>query len=51
MYFVQVPYFNFTLRTMQNYFAGILPRDNPKNTRFAINFFTCIGLGGLTYAN
>ena len=36
---------------MQNYFAGIFPRDNPKNTRFAINFFTCIGLGGLTYAN
>lgn len=36
-------------RTLQNYFAGIFPRDNPKNTRFAINFFTCIGLGGLTY--
>lgn len=30
-------------------FAGLFPRDNPKNTRFAINFFTSIGLGGLTY--
>ncbi|CAI8049036.1 Pre-mRNA-splicing factor CWC22 homolog [Geodia barretti] len=29
-------------------FEGLLPRDNPKNTRFAINFFTSIGLGGLT---
>lgn len=29
-------------------FEGVLPRDNPKNTRFAINFFTSIGLGGLT---
>ena len=25
-----------------------MPRDNPKDTRFAINFFTSIGLGGLT---
>eukprot|EP00731_Ephydatia_muelleri_P023620 Em0015g1203a len=29
-------------------FEGLMPRDNPKNTRFAINFFTSIGLGGLT---
>ncbi|KAF0699386.1 Aste57867_10047 [Aphanomyces stellatus] len=29
-------------------FAGLFPRDNPRNTRFAINFFTSIGLGGLT---
>lgn len=29
-------------------FEGLLPRDNPQNTRFAINFFTSIGLGGLT---
>lgn len=34
--------------TMQEAFVGIMPRDNPKNTRFAINFFTTIGLGGLT---
>jgi len=26
----------------------LLPKDNPKNTRFAINYFTAIGLGGLT---
>ncbi len=30
--------------------AGLFPRDVPKNTRFAINFFTSIGLGALTYA-
>ena len=35
-------------RTLQEYFEGLLPRDNPRNTRFAINFFTTIGLGGLT---
>lgn len=34
--------------TMQAHFEGLFPRDNPKNTRFAINFFTSIGLGGLT---
>lgn len=34
--------------TLQQYFSGLFPRDNPKNTRFAINFFTSIGLGGLT---
>ncbi|KAK4275681.1 hypothetical protein QN277_018721 [Acacia crassicarpa] len=34
--------------TMQDSFESIFPRDNPKNTRFAINFFTSIGLGGLT---
>lgn len=34
--------------TLQESFAGLFPRDNPKNTRFAINFFTSIGLGGLT---
>ncbi|KAK5646767.1 hypothetical protein RI129_005231 [Pyrocoelia pectoralis] len=34
--------------TLEAHFAGLFPRDNPKNTRFAINFFTSIGLGGLT---
>ncbi|XP_030747877.1 pre-mRNA-splicing factor CWC22 homolog [Sitophilus oryzae] len=34
--------------TLQGHFAGLFPRDNPKNTRFSINFFTSIGLGGLT---
>lgn len=33
---------------MLQYFEGLLPRDNPRNTRFAINFFTSIGLGGIT---
>ncbi|KAF5398365.1 Pre-mRNA-splicing factor CWC22 [Paragonimus heterotremus] len=34
--------------TLQPFFVGLLPRDNPKDTRFAINFLTTIGLGGLT---
>lgn len=34
--------------TLQEHFSGLFPRDNPKNTRFSINFFTSIGLGGLT---
>ncbi|UYV71638.1 CWC22 [Cordylochernes scorpioides] len=29
-------------------FEGLFPRDNRRNTSFAINFFTSIGLGGLT---
>ncbi|XP_019164042.1 PREDICTED: pre-mRNA-splicing factor CWC22 homolog isoform X3 [Ipomoea nil] len=33
---------------MQESFDSIFPKDNPKNTRFAINFFTSIGLGGIT---
>lgn len=28
--------------------SGLFPKDNPRNTRFAINFFSSIGLGGLT---
>ena len=31
------------------HFEGLFPRDNPRSTRFAINFFTAIGLGALTY--
>jgi len=34
--------------TMEEVFSGLFPKDNPRNTRFAINFFTSIGLGGLT---
>jgi pre-mRNA-splicing factor CWC22 len=33
---------------MEQTFSGVFPKDNPRNTRFAINFFTSIGLGGLT---
>ena len=33
---------------MQDVFSGLFPRDNGRDTRFAINFFTSIGLGGLT---
>ena len=38
----------FTDATLQEFFTGLFPRDNPRNTRFAINFFTSIGLGPLT---
>jgi pre-mRNA-splicing factor CWC22 len=27
---------------------GMFPMDNPKNTRFAINYFTSVGLGAVT---
>lgn len=27
---------------------GMFPLDNPKNTRFAINYFTSVGLGAIT---
>ncbi|OAD80770.1 hypothetical protein PHYBLDRAFT_11102, partial [Phycomyces blakesleeanus NRRL 1555(-)] len=33
---------------MADYFQGMFPKDNPKNTRFAINYWTSIGLGALT---
>ncbi|CAE8665991.1 unnamed protein product [Polarella glacialis] len=32
----------------QQFFTGLFPRDHPKNIRFAINYFTAIGLGVLT---
>jgi len=34
--------------TMAEAWDGLMPRDNPRDTRFAINFFTSIGLGALT---
>lgn len=33
----------------EEWFSGLFPMDNPKHIRFSINFFTSIGLGGLTY--
>ena len=33
---------------MKTNFQGIFPKDNPRNTRFSINYFTSIGMGGLT---
>lgn len=33
---------------LQPYLAGVFPTDNPRNTRFSINFFTAIGMGALT---
>ena len=29
-------------------YQGIFPTDNPRNTRFSINYFTSIGMGSLT---
>ncbi|KAJ4898310.1 MIF4G domain-containing protein / MA3 domain-containing protein [Raphanus sativus] len=33
---------------MEETFEPIFPKDHPKNMRFSINFFTSIGLGGIT---
>jgi len=33
---------------LQEALDGVFPKDHPKDVRFAINFFTLIGLGGLT---
>ena len=33
---------------LRDNFKGIFPTDNPRNTRFSINYFTSIGMGGLT---
>lgn len=30
------------------WYEGIFPKDTPRNMRFSINFFTSIGLGGIT---
>ena len=34
--------------TCSHWFEGLFPKDSPRNMRFSINFFTSIGLGGLT---
>lgn len=41
-------YARFTDISLRDKFTGLLNRENPKNTRFCINFFTSIGLGALT---
>ncbi|XP_065834376.1 pre-mRNA-splicing factor CWC22 homolog [Oscarella lobularis] len=48
--FMGLPKLNERLKdpTLAAYFEGLMPRDNPRNTRFSINFFTSVGLGGLT---
>lgn len=33
---------------LQPYFSGLFPRDDPRNTRFSINYFTSIGMGAVT---
>ncbi|KAI1340536.1 MIF4G-domain-containing protein [Xylariaceae sp. FL0016] len=34
--------------TLQPSFEGLFPRDNARNVRFSINYFTSIGMGALT---
>lgn len=34
--------------SLQEDWKGLFPKDNPKSTRFSINYFTSIGLGVLT---
>ncbi|GFZ50159.1 Pre-mRNA-splicing factor CWC22 [Saitozyma sp. JCM 24511] len=38
----------FSIPDLRPAFTGMFPMDNPKNTRFAINYFTSIGLGKAT---
>jgi pre-mRNA-splicing factor CWC22 len=33
---------------LRSTFEGLFPQDNPRNTRFSINYFTSIGMGALT---
>lgn len=33
---------------LQSSYEGLFPRDNPRNTRFSINYFTSIGMGAIT---
>lgn len=33
---------------LQQYFGGLFPKDHVKNARFAVNYFTAVGLGVLT---
>lgn len=33
---------------LRPYFDGLFPHDNPRNTRFSINYFTSIGMGAVT---
>lgn len=33
---------------LRPHLEGLFPLDNPRNTRFSINYFTSIGMGGLT---
>ncbi|KAI9849643.1 MAG: pre-mRNA-splicing factor cwc22 [Sclerophora amabilis] len=33
---------------LQQSFSGLFPKENPRNTRFSINYFTSIGMGAVT---
>ncbi|KAI9668703.1 MAG: pre-mRNA-splicing factor cwc22 [Trizodia sp. TS-e1964] len=33
---------------LRSSFDGLFPKDNPRNTRFSINYFTSIGMGAVT---
>jgi len=48
MYHALIKFYIDYFRALKIAFEGIFPKDSPKNTRFSINFFTSIGLGGLT---
>lgn len=39
---------NTGVASSREWFKGLFPKDNARNTRYAINFFTSIGLGPLT---
>ncbi|KAI9798088.1 MAG: pre-mRNA-splicing factor cwc22 [Piccolia ochrophora] len=33
---------------LRSSFEGLFPKDNPRNTRFSINYFTSVGMGAVT---
>lgn len=33
---------------LRSNYEGLFPSDNPRNTRFSINYFTSVGMGGIT---
>lgn len=46
---IRVLYERLSDQSLQDAFeSSIFPRDDPKNIRFSINFFTSVGLGGIT---
>ena len=47
--FVSILVVLFMCRFLAPAFEGLMPRDNPRNTRFSINFFTSIGLHRKNY--
>ncbi|MCL7031124.1 hypothetical protein MKW94_028118 [Papaver nudicaule] len=46
--FIKILFQRLTEPSMRDSFESFFARYNPKNTRYSINFFMSIGLGGIT---